>query len=188
MGQQRFTSHNFAVDSMKSSSMSGKISAKIQSIWMEAVKQMQEEFEKLNDGLVASISHLLSAPKDDRQQTPTNEKEIVDRRPVRPRSPADPALEIPGELILARSKTVRKVCYWPAHILDYTEAGLYKVEYMDLEQDDIPRSMFFSAEQDEFGTCEVSNQSTFLTSSISWMFDQAGQIYFRKARNRERQG
>lgn len=64
-------------------------------------------------------------------------------------------------LVFAREKNTRLTVYWPARILQYippkraSGEGEYKVEYMDKIEAKIPRSLFYTEDEEEFYTCEV---------------------------------
>ncbi|KAF7363953.1 hypothetical protein MSAN_01053600 [Mycena sanguinolenta] len=81
--------------------------------------------------------------------------------------PPDTTLDIPGEKILARESKSSKY-YWPALILGYiapsrpSERGLYEIKWVDERTAQIPRELFYSVEEDGFGTClEGPYTSTF---------------------------
>ncbi|KAJ6531586.1 hypothetical protein DFH09DRAFT_1326350 [Mycena vulgaris] len=88
--------------------------------------------------------------------TPRAEDEFPDPRWSPP--PPDESLLIPGELILAREKRARKE-HWPARILAYIPPAnaatqpYYHVQWIDNTENSIERDMFFTYEDEEFGTC-----------------------------------
>lgn len=74
--------------------------------------------------------------------------------------PWDGNMNIPGELVLGREKELSD--YWPAKILGYLppikrkrKEGLYKVEWVDGTQGEIPRRWFYCFEEKQFGDCKV---------------------------------
>ncbi|EAU88657.1 hypothetical protein CC1G_01030 [Coprinopsis cinerea okayama7 len=76
----------------------------------------------------------------------------------------DGNIKIPGELVLARTNQVSLKEYWPAQVLAYIppkvrgnvkEERRYKVKFLDNIQMDIPRSYFFTEEEDGFGLCKM---------------------------------
>ena len=75
--------------------------------------------------------------------------------------PADPSLEIPGELVLGREKASKTCPYWPAKIKDYVpptkrmEQGKYTVIWLDASEQNIPRDWFYTTDEDGFVTCTV---------------------------------
>ncbi|KAK0441076.1 hypothetical protein EV421DRAFT_1711910 [Armillaria borealis] len=75
---------------------------------------------------------------------------------------ADPELDIPGELVLAREKADLNLSYWPGKVLEYVppvsrnqKAGKYKVLYLDGTTRTIPRTWFHCLGDEEFGTCKL---------------------------------
>ncbi|KAK0463602.1 uncharacterized protein EV420DRAFT_1519089 [Desarmillaria tabescens] len=75
---------------------------------------------------------------------------------------ADPELQIPGELVLAREKADSHLSYWPAKVLEYVppvsrnqKAGKYKVLYLDGAMRTIPRTWFKCLGDEAFGTCKL---------------------------------
>ncbi|KAK0211213.1 hypothetical protein DFS33DRAFT_1298206 [Desarmillaria ectypa] len=75
---------------------------------------------------------------------------------------ADPELDIPGELVLAREKADVQLSYWPAKVMEYVppvsrnqKAGKYKVLYLDGVVRTIPRTWFHCLGDEEFGTCKL---------------------------------
>jgi hypothetical protein len=74
--------------------------------------------------------------------------------------PADESLNIGEEKVFAREKKNPSL-YWPALILYYKqpknskEVPLYGVRFLDEVRAEIPRSWFFTSDQDEFATCKV---------------------------------
>jgi hypothetical protein len=96
-------------------------------------------------------------------------RQIPEDEPSEPPTPelwtppdADPTLEIPGEKILAREKNTSKV-YWPAQIKEYirpkgpSRPPLYEIEWMDTLRAKITRDLFYTFEEDGFGTCVLGN-------------------------------
>lgn len=74
--------------------------------------------------------------------------------------PWDGNMNIPGELVLGREKELSD--YWPAKILGYLppikrkrKEGLYKVEWVDGTQGEIPRRWFYCFEENQFGDCKL---------------------------------
>ncbi|EIN07124.1 hypothetical protein PUNSTDRAFT_135813 [Punctularia strigosozonata HHB-11173 SS5] len=74
---------------------------------------------------------------------------------------ADIDLDIPGELVLAR--TNRRVPFYPARLKEYLpprtkdEEPRYVVEFMDMTSDTIPRKFFFTQLEDGFETCKLGD-------------------------------
>jgi hypothetical protein len=74
--------------------------------------------------------------------------------------PVDESLNIGEEKVFAREKKNSSV-YWPAFVQHYRqpknpkEEPLYGVKFLDEVQTEIPRSWFFTSDQDEFATCKV---------------------------------
>ncbi|KAF8621499.1 hypothetical protein AX15_007734 [Amanita polypyramis BW_CC] len=75
--------------------------------------------------------------------------------------PADDALQIPGETVLAKGTGGDKN-YWPARVLDYIppkskkeKEGRYKIEYLDGAITLVKRDVFLISEEDEFATCKL---------------------------------
>ena len=73
---------------------------------------------------------------------------------------ADVTLDIPGEIVLARDSQSGKQ-YWYAKIVDYIppesekQVPKYKVLWMDTTEGEIPRSWFWTLQEDGFVTCRV---------------------------------
>lgn len=166
MNQQRFLAHNFIVRSGSRVAAHDVSPGSLVTYWEEAVVQMQTEFKLTHDGLVSSLTHLMEEAKKP-QYNESRKRSPLKRKQQRSHSPVDLSLEIPGELVLARTKKGRKPLHWPARILAFVESGLYKVEFLDAEVHDLPRSMFYTMDQDEFGTCEVSCEVMFCSVSSS---------------------
>ncbi|KAJ7735294.1 hypothetical protein DFH07DRAFT_944577 [Mycena maculata] len=115
---------------------------------------------------LSSMSHIVTSEEDTKEKLKKKGKgkeveELSYREPWSP-PPPDSSLDIPGEHILARDKKSATV-YWPATILSYippTRAGaekLYHILWMDQTQSDIPRSLFYTYEDDAFGTCPLGS-------------------------------
>jgi len=74
--------------------------------------------------------------------------------------PADESLNIGEEKVFAHEKKNSSL-YWPALVLYYKqpknskEVPLYGVRFLDEVRAEIPRSWFFTSDQDEFPTCKV---------------------------------
>ncbi|KAF8635495.1 hypothetical protein AX17_003885 [Amanita inopinata Kibby_2008] len=75
--------------------------------------------------------------------------------------PADDALQIPGEIVLAKASEWDKF-YWPARILAYMppeskreRQGKYKLEYLDGANGLLKRNAFFTSDDDEFAICKL---------------------------------
>lgn len=74
--------------------------------------------------------------------------------------PADESLNIGEEKVFAHEKK-SSTLYWPALVLYYKqpknskEVPLYGVRFLDEVRAEIPRSWFFTSDQDEFATCKV---------------------------------
>jgi len=74
----------------------------------------------------------------------------------------DCMLDYPGELLMAKSRLSEGV-YWPAQMIEYIppkkkgQLGLYKVQFLDLTIKEIPRTFFYTSEQNEFTTCKVGS-------------------------------
>jgi hypothetical protein len=77
-------------------------------------------------------------------------------------------LIIPGELVLARENIATQTEYWPAKLQEYVppkrkarnkqEEGRYRVMWFDgttNAKEPIPRSCFYTQEEEEFATCKV---------------------------------
>ncbi|RXW22805.1 hypothetical protein EST38_g3051 [Candolleomyces aberdarensis] len=70
-------------------------------------------------------------------------------------------LDIPGELVLARSAKTSLNEYWPAKLLDYVppkkkeKEGKYKIVFLDTTQEAIPRKFFYIQSEDGFLTCKL---------------------------------
>ena len=73
---------------------------------------------------------------------------------------ADPLLELPGELVLAKEGKLRSQ-YWPAKLLEYikpkrpNQRPKYKVLFFDGTVKPIDADWFYSTTDDEFSTCTV---------------------------------
>ncbi|KAK0211796.1 hypothetical protein IW262DRAFT_1414498 [Armillaria fumosa] len=86
---------------------------------------------------------------------------------------ADPGLDIPGELVLAREKADLNLSYWPGKVLEYVppvsrnqKAGKYKVLYLDGATRTVPRTWFHCLGDEEFGTCKLGEfKSTAVNNS-----------------------
>ena len=74
--------------------------------------------------------------------------------------PVDESLNIGEEKVFAREKKTSSL-YWPAFVQYYKqpknakEEPLYGVKFLDEVKTEIPRSWFFTSDQDEFATCKV---------------------------------
>ncbi|KAJ3787458.1 hypothetical protein GGU10DRAFT_385855 [Lentinula aff. detonsa] len=84
---------------------------------------------------------------------------------------ADEMLDIPGELVLARSRADRKIAHWPAKLLAYIpplkpkgrsrrKEPKYRVLWLDDTEQEVPRSWFYACHEPEFGTCEMGKFSS----------------------------
>ncbi|KAJ7137846.1 hypothetical protein C8R44DRAFT_766341 [Mycena epipterygia] len=69
--------------------------------------------------------------------------------------PPDASLEIPGEIVFAREKKGSKGPYWAAQIQSHTNKGRYAIKWMDNTLGEVDRDMFYSYEEDGFGTCQL---------------------------------
>ncbi|KAJ7154260.1 hypothetical protein C8R46DRAFT_448088 [Mycena filopes] len=78
--------------------------------------------------------------------------------------PADSSVEVPGELVLAcetDNKPSKVKVYWPARIENFVpglgpnKPGMYGITWMDSSTGVIPRSAFYTYEEEGFGTCVV---------------------------------
>ncbi|KAK1234375.1 hypothetical protein PQX77_002413 [Marasmius sp. AFHP31] len=87
-------------------------------------------------------------------------------------SGADIFLDIPGERVLCRAKKSTMTEYWPAQVLGYVPPparrkkkgkgknpgaveGMYRVVFLDDKEMEVPRSWFYSVNQEEFGRCKI---------------------------------
>ncbi|TFK30246.1 hypothetical protein FA15DRAFT_663629 [Coprinopsis marcescibilis] len=74
---------------------------------------------------------------------------------------ADSNLSIPGELVLARVFKKSLTEYWPAKLKEYippqgrNKVARYKVQFFDGIEDEIPRSYFYTQEEEGFGICKM---------------------------------
>ncbi|KAL0067105.1 hypothetical protein AAF712_005892 [Marasmius tenuissimus] len=84
---------------------------------------------------------------------------------------ADIFLDIPGETVLCRAKKSTMTEYWPAQVLGYVPPparrkkgkgknrgaveGMYRVVFLDNKEMEVPRSWFYSVNQEEFGRCKM---------------------------------
>ena len=80
--------------------------------------------------------------------------------------PPDETLHIPGELVLGReggrgTSAVHNAAHWPAKILAYRapkhrkERPKYLVRWLDGTEGEIPRSWFYTMDEEEFAICKV---------------------------------
>lgn len=142
----------------------------MESRWQDAVIRMN----KYRSGDEEEDDESLSGTSPTRKRSPMVQK--VKHRPSSPDislddmdievaddwSPpeADPSLEIPNELVFARDKPTG-VSFWPAKIEYYKaptkpkEKPRYGVLFLDGARRAIPRSWFFTSDDDEFGQCKV---------------------------------
>ena len=78
-------------------------------------------------------------------------------------------LQIPGELIYA--KAMPKGEYWPALIEEYIkdgeDKGQYRIIWMDDSKQNIPRSWFYTSQDEEFITCKVRIGFVALSKSLT---------------------
>ncbi|KAF8197594.1 hypothetical protein BJ912DRAFT_953978 [Pholiota molesta] len=73
----------------------------------------------------------------------------------------DDELDLPGELVLGRDGPNKDIDYWPAKLISYipptkpNQAGKYAVTWLDGTTGQIPRSWFYTMNEDEFSTCKL---------------------------------
>lgn len=143
-----------------------------------AIAVMEDEDELPEAGLAYNVGSLYaSASISSEKETNGNgdmgdmDVDLDDGRELSPPLPDD-NLRIPGELVLAVDikKRQNRSVYWPAKILEYVVPGrptgksktrvwegLYRLKYIDETEQTVPRHIFFTSDQDEFGTCKVGN-------------------------------
>ncbi|OAX37118.1 hypothetical protein K503DRAFT_720231 [Rhizopogon vinicolor AM-OR11-026] len=91
---------------------------------------------------------------------PRDEFEVPTDRAWSP-PPADPTLQLPGELVLAQAPRTRGNKYWPAQLLSYvppTKPGgkeRYRAKFLDDQEYDLNRDKFWTSEEQEFITCDM---------------------------------
>jgi hypothetical protein len=126
--------------------------------WKLALQKMLDEYE--DEGDDAAFSEVACEPtRALAKRAETNRAQSVSDQdlPAIPPVP-DPMLEIPGELVLARTK--RSMLYWPARLEAFVAAQKqkpkYEVVFLDRTRMVIPRDWFFTSEEGEFATCKVS--------------------------------
>ncbi|KAF8969590.1 hypothetical protein BDZ97DRAFT_1794071 [Flammula alnicola] len=75
--------------------------------------------------------------------------------------PLDEDLEIPGELVLAREKAATTMDYWPGKLTQYIppstqkQQAKFKIVWLDGTNAQIPRSWFYTMQEDGFATCKL---------------------------------
>lgn len=179
MGQIRFTSSTFqSSPGLYSSPRKG--ASNILKRWQTALEKMTEEEAQINDGFPTSISALYSqsqvSPTSPNKSPRKGKKSASKERSLSPPPlpppapfvrddwsppPADDSLSIPGEPVYAKDKKSRRD-YWPAEILEYsapTKRGQkpkYKLRFLDRTELFVTRDMFYSQDEPEFATCQVS--------------------------------
>jgi hypothetical protein len=126
--------------------------------WKLALQKMLDEYD--DEGDYAAFSGVACEPT----RTPTKRAETNRTRSVPDEDPPsippvpDPMLEIPGELVLARTKN--SMLYWPARLEAFVVAQKqkpkYEIVFLDHTRMVIPRDWFFTSEEPAFATCKVS--------------------------------
>jgi len=92
--------------------------------------------------------------------TPRDEFEVPTDRAWSP-PPADPTLQLPGELVLAQAPRTRGNKYWPAQLISYvspTKPGgkqRYRAKFLDDQEYDLTRDKFWTSEEKGFITCDM---------------------------------
>ena len=167
-----YKDHSFTVESFWSLPASSSQSRpsdfeSLEAAWQTAFKKMSEEDTK--EGFPISIAALLSQPMSDSEEDELRSvsKHSMGLETPRPTEewvppPPDPTVNVPGEHVLSTTKT--KGCkgkFYPAKIIAYippktaSTPPKYTVHFMDNAQEDVTRDMFYTFEQEEFGTCKV---------------------------------
>lgn len=154
----------------------------IEQAWEEGVKQMlaQEAEDASSDDLpdvkeAFNFAHLrrLSASNADKFELTTSHAKFKGKRKFKSDSeddipavwipaPPDDSIKIPGEIVFARDGPTA-ISYWPALVERYVppktskqKQGKYAVVFLDMTRKAIPRSWFYTTDEDEFATCKVS--------------------------------
>lgn len=95
------------------------------------------------------------------------------------------SLEIPGELLLARSAKTSLNEFWPAKLLEYIppkkkeKEGKYRIVFLDTTQEVIPRKFFYTQNEDGYLTCKVrassycGNAQEMLTYHLTMKIDRS---------------
>lgn len=151
------------------------VDTQIKSRWAYAFMQVEKEDHMDDESSGPSIGREVEIPASasaGRSRSNTNgskgtKRKRADNKPVSVQNgdpwlppSADEAVEIPGELVLAKEKK-SKTLFYPAKVIAYEApknakaSPLYVVKFMDNFVGGIPRECFYIYEQEEFGTCKV---------------------------------
>lgn len=155
---------------------------RVESRWQNAYKSMLSDDMDMNDGLPSSLAGLLShfpkghdiegkqdyGVKTRKEQALEDalDSDLLERDNWSP-PPPDAHVQIPGELVLAKEKRSKR-SFWPAKVIGYAPPDNFKarakylVKFLDNTEFEISRDMFYIYEQEEFGTCQVRGQFSFL--------------------------
>lgn len=176
-GHIRFNDSNYRTPSRDSvhSSPRKKPKLDLDAAWREARGLMAKADEDGDEALLATTSQYADACSVTQDKYKRNGKgkgkaissdfdewNLNWARPERRwRAPsANPLLEIPGELVLAKEGKTRTQ-YWPAKLLSYvkptkpTQKPKYEVRYFDGTVKEIEPDWFWTTTDDEFATCNV---------------------------------
>ncbi|ETW86219.1 hypothetical protein HETIRDRAFT_415183 [Heterobasidion irregulare TC 32-1] len=144
-------------------SLPPKLKAELERRFRTAVDRMIAAEARQNDGLPSSLSSYAGAlsrtsstliPAKSENGQPSLEDDLW----ISPS--CDPFLDIPGELVLSKDKK-RSTEYWPAKIEEYIAPPsrvikpLYRLRFLDETLLDLPRSMFYTTDEEGFFSCKL---------------------------------
>ncbi|KAK0196588.1 hypothetical protein F5146DRAFT_1012122 [Armillaria mellea] len=159
----------------------------MRSRWQAALHKMlqEKEEEEDQDDNLPEIAFALSvrsthasapvSPSLRKKQTKTSTSDTDEAEDLDPWDvpSADPELDIPGELVLAREKADLNLSYWPGKVLEYVppvsrnqKAGKYKVLYLDGTTRAVPRTWFHCLGDEEFGTCKLGEFESTVVNNL----------------------